>query len=116
MRKEDVTKEFLQEISQPGDYFEGVGLSMIYLFTRRYSDPPGVLIPGKGDPVVDPDEFFNRLDDAISKITSGAIVSFINNIALRVKEAILCDLNQMPKYINDPHVGAIARWRLRNGI
>jgi hypothetical protein len=117
MRKEDVTKEFLQEISQDNGYAQGVSVSMMFLFTRKYSHPGTIINPYKGDPVVEPDVFFSRLDEAIKKLPPGVSKDFyISKIALRIKKAILCDLNQVPKYINDLQVGAVARWRLKHGI
>lgn len=116
MRKEDVTKEFLKEISQPENLSDGVSTSMVFLFTRDYKAMEGLEKYFKVEPVVEPEKFFERLDEAIEKITPGATVSFVNKIAKKIKDSILCDMIQVPTYINDPHVRAIARWRLRNGI
>lgn len=88
--------------------------SLIGIFTRKASYNMSKNIGTKE--IVEPEEFFKNIKEAMNQKDNTDESALTAGIALRIEKVLGCPLNQVPKYINHPHVGAIAAWRLKNKI
>lgn len=110
MLKEQITKQFLIDILDKEE--NTFGFSMLSILIRKNTPPSNYSTKIREEDVVDPPQFLKALSEAITHEGE----SLMHSIAQKALFSIECDMIELPKFINDHHVGSIAKWRLKNGI
>ena len=116
MHKEQITKQFLIDICKE-ELPEKTGFTIVSTFLLKTTPVSRYSSEFSKNEVVEPEDFISHLGEmAYEKDNKGQIESVLKKIALKILFIIECDLIEVPKYINDPHIKSFAKWRLKNGI
>lgn len=115
MQREDLTKQDLVDLARELYRTSGSTFSMLSIILIEQSNLFSTTGDYKEKDVIDIDTFFRRLDDP--SYYDGVGRSNLTEVAENLSRILLhTELIQLPLYINDPAVKAVAIWRLRKGI